>query len=143
MSEELNNKNKKAISTDEAFEYTKKKLTIILNGLLLDSNSDELLKFKTGSIVLHYKDYILEKIETLLWDNKISLDESITIKGAKKYKYFKERLRVILNRLISRLDEHLEYEDEIFDEYLNLINGYIYQVGTDYDLDLVDLDLDS
>jgi hypothetical protein len=141
--EDIANQFKKNITTDEAYEYTRKKLTNILNNLILKSNSDEILRFDYGSILLNYRDSILDEIERVLNDNKITLDESVAIRGAKKYKYYKERLRLIFNRLISRLNEHTEFDDERFDEYVSLINSYIYQVGLDYDLDLVTFDLDS
>ena len=138
--DEENKETSNLIKTGEAYEYTHKKLTTILNDLLLASTSDNLLKFNTtNSSVLHYKEFVLSKINDILRENKITIDEDITIKGAKKYKYFKERIRFIFNRLISRLDEHSDYDDEEFDSYVNMINGYIYQVGTDYDVELIDL----
>ena len=136
-----NNDNKKKESINEAYIYTSKKLTTILNSLILDSNSVDVLKISTkGSVIIHYKEFISDRINLILINNNITLDESITLKGAKKYRYYKERLRSILNRINSRLDEYFEYDDSELDSYIELINGYIYKVGSDYDLDLIVLD---
>lgn len=128
---------RKANITEEDFNYTKERLEELINEILKISNESNIRMFeKHNTAIQYYTDSIIEIIDKYIKDNSLSLDINIKILGSRTVKYYKSVLRVVLNRLLSRLDERSEYDDDNLLKYMEYINSFIFKISSDYDIDI-------